>query len=251
MTATHVPVLLHETVDLLAPPRGGVAVDCTFGAGGHARAIAERLGPDGLLVAIDRDPDAEARFDAFAAEVACATRFLRAASSRGSRRSPTRSVRADAAPHGPRHVLHAGRHARARLLLRLRRAARHAHGPDDSSSPRARSSTSGTSATCPARCASWARSATPARSPAAIVRARARGSIETTTELVDVVSAAVPAPAALRGRAPGQAHLPGDPDRGERRARAARLGAAARLARPRHRMAGLQGFPSTAWKTGA
>ena len=78
MTATHVPVLLHETVDLLAPPRGGVAVDCTFGAGGHARAIAERLGPDGLLIGIDRDPDSEERFAAFAAEAPCATRFIRA-----------------------------------------------------------------------------------------------------------------------------------------------------------------------------
>src|SRR5215213_8549129 len=78
MTATHVPVLLHETIDLLAPPEGGVAVDCTFGAGGHARAIAERLGPDGMLVAIDRDPDAEERFEAFAAEVPCAARFVRA-----------------------------------------------------------------------------------------------------------------------------------------------------------------------------
>ena len=96
MTATHVPVLLHETVDLLAPPRGGVAVDCTFGAGGHARAIAERLGPDGLLIAIDRDPDAEARFDEFTAEVACATRFVRADFVEGLATLADEDVRADA-----------------------------------------------------------------------------------------------------------------------------------------------------------
>jgi len=96
MTATHVPVLLHETVDLLAPPRGGVAVDCTFGAGGHARAIAEHLGPDGLLIAIDRDPDAEARFDEFAADVACATRFVRADFVEGLATLADEDVRADA-----------------------------------------------------------------------------------------------------------------------------------------------------------
>ena len=96
MTATHVPVLLHETVDLLAPPRGGVAVDCTFGAGGHARAIAEHLGPDGLLIAIDRDPDAEARFEEFTAEVACATRFVRADFVEGLAMLADEDVRADA-----------------------------------------------------------------------------------------------------------------------------------------------------------
>ena len=52
-------------------------VDCTFGAGGHARLVAERIGVSGTLVCIDRDPAAEDRFAEFAAEVACETRFLR------------------------------------------------------------------------------------------------------------------------------------------------------------------------------
>jgi 16S rRNA (cytosine1402-N4)-methyltransferase len=52
-------------------------VDCTFGAGGHARLVADRLGSTGTLVCIDRDPAAEAHFDELAAEVACETRFLR------------------------------------------------------------------------------------------------------------------------------------------------------------------------------
>jgi 16S rRNA (cytosine1402-N4)-methyltransferase len=38
-------------------------VDCTFGAGGHARLIADRIGSTGTLVCIDRDPLAEEHFD--------------------------------------------------------------------------------------------------------------------------------------------------------------------------------------------
>ncbi len=77
MTRTHVPVLAGELIDLLDPQPGETAVDCTFGDGGHARLVAGRLGPGGTLVCIDRDPAAEERFDAFAREVACETRFLR------------------------------------------------------------------------------------------------------------------------------------------------------------------------------
>jgi 16S rRNA (cytosine1402-N4)-methyltransferase len=77
MTPVHVPVLAGELIDLTTPARGETAVDCTFGAGGHARLVADRLGSTGTLVCIDRDPAAEARFDELAAEVACETRFLR------------------------------------------------------------------------------------------------------------------------------------------------------------------------------
>ena len=62
MTATHVPVLAGELIDLLDPQPGELAVDCTFGGGGHARLVADRLGPTGELIAIDRDPAAEERF---------------------------------------------------------------------------------------------------------------------------------------------------------------------------------------------
>jgi 16S rRNA (cytosine1402-N4)-methyltransferase len=77
MTRPHVPVLAGELVELLAPAPGEIVVDCTFGAGGHARLIADRIGPAGMLIGIDRDPVAEERFAQLAAQVACETRFVR------------------------------------------------------------------------------------------------------------------------------------------------------------------------------
>jgi 16S rRNA (cytosine1402-N4)-methyltransferase len=73
---THLPVLAPELTSLLAPEPGQTAVDCTFGAGGHARLIAEQLGPEGTLIGIDRDPAAAARFAKFAATAPCRTLFV-------------------------------------------------------------------------------------------------------------------------------------------------------------------------------
>jgi len=56
----HTPVLLQEAVDFLVTDPDGLYVDGTFGRGGHARAILQRLGPSGRLLAIDRDPEAVA-----------------------------------------------------------------------------------------------------------------------------------------------------------------------------------------------
>jgi 16S rRNA (cytosine1402-N4)-methyltransferase len=56
--ASHVSVLLEESVAALALRPEGTYVDATFGRGGHARAILARLSPAGRLVAIDRDPEA-------------------------------------------------------------------------------------------------------------------------------------------------------------------------------------------------
>jgi 16S rRNA (cytosine1402-N4)-methyltransferase len=53
----HLPVLLRESVELLAPVRGGLFVDATVGLGGHAEALLAR-GPAARLVGIDRDPEA-------------------------------------------------------------------------------------------------------------------------------------------------------------------------------------------------
>ncbi len=58
--ARHEPVLLAEVLQGLNPQPGGVFVDGTFGGGGHARAIAQRVGPTGRVIGVDRDPAAVA-----------------------------------------------------------------------------------------------------------------------------------------------------------------------------------------------
>jgi len=52
----HAPVLPAETLRLLDPKPGETWVDCTVGAGGHSRLIAERLGAAGRLIGLDQDP---------------------------------------------------------------------------------------------------------------------------------------------------------------------------------------------------
>src|ERR671916_2329116 len=78
MTIPHVPVLAGEAIELLDPRPGQTVVDCTFGAGGHARLLAGRIAPSGTLVAIDRDPVAAERFAELEPELAPAARFIRA-----------------------------------------------------------------------------------------------------------------------------------------------------------------------------
>ena len=88
------------------------------------------------------------------------------------------------------------------------------------SSTRARSSTTGTSAGSRGSSASTARSATPAGSRARSCAGARAAPIETTHELVEAIKPPPSrAPAQLRRRPPGQARLPGDPDRRQRRAR--------------------------------
>ncbi len=124
----HVPVLADEVRELLAVRPGETVVDATFGAGGHARLLAQDLAGQGKLVAIDRDPGAKSYFDRFKAAAGVEVRFLRgdfavvltqlAAERRQGGRDPAR----------PRHLVDAGRPARARLLVRDGRTPRHADG---------------------------------------------------------------------------------------------------------------------------
>ena len=58
-TFYHVPVLYKEVIDALNIQPGGVYVDCTFGGGGHAKGILQKLNADGRLIAFDQDADAQ------------------------------------------------------------------------------------------------------------------------------------------------------------------------------------------------
>jgi len=76
MPTEHLPVLASELVATCDPQPGELVVDCTFGGGGHARLVADRIGPAGRLIAIDRDPAARQRFDALAPDLPCAAEFF-------------------------------------------------------------------------------------------------------------------------------------------------------------------------------
>jgi 16S rRNA (cytosine1402-N4)-methyltransferase len=205
MTSLHVPVLAGELVDVLDPQPGQIAIDCTVGGGGHARLIAERLGPSGTLVGIDRDPVAEERFAELAAEVSCQTRFLRTSFVEGLAELIDEGMRADlvyldlgvssmqvdTAERGFSYAYDAPLDMRMdplavdgltaaeivntwdeRRLARLFRT----YGEERFASRIAR----------------------------AIVRRRHDGELETTQELVDVIKAAVPAPARFAGGHPAK-----------------------------------------------
>src|SRR6266511_6061793 len=61
----HQPVLPEEVRRLLAVRPGDTVVDCTFGAGGHARLLAADLHGEGRFIAIDRDPSVRSYFESF------------------------------------------------------------------------------------------------------------------------------------------------------------------------------------------
>jgi len=73
MALAHTPVLLDELIELLRPAKGETAIDCTFGGGGHAEAVAAALGARGRLIAVDRDPSVGEFFRDVARAAPCAT----------------------------------------------------------------------------------------------------------------------------------------------------------------------------------
>jgi len=202
-TSSHTPVLAAELLELLDPQPGQTAVDCTFGDGGHARLVAERLGPSGTLVAIDRDPLAEERFAALAAESGCSMRFIRSGYAEALELLASEGVRADMAyfdlgmssmqvdtrERGFSYSYEAPLDMRmdpsqqlsAREIVAEWDERRLAHVLRDFGEER--------------HAGAIAR---------AIVRRRAEAPIETTLELVDTISLALPAPARFAGGHPAK-----------------------------------------------
>jgi 16S rRNA (cytosine1402-N4)-methyltransferase len=202
-TRAHTPVLAGELLELLAPQPGQTVIDCTFGDGGHARLVAERLGSHGTLIAIDRDPLAEERFARLADDVECQLRFIRASYAEALELLAEEGIGADAAyfdlgmssmqvdtrERGFSYSYEAPLDMRmdpeqeltARVLVaewderRLARALRD-FGEERHAGAIAR----------------------------AIVRRRAQAPIETTLELVETISAAIPTPARFAGGHPAK-----------------------------------------------
>ena len=217
MTQTHIPVLAGELIELTDPQPGEIAVDCTFGGGGHARLIAERIGPAGTLIGIDRDPIAEERFAELAAEVSCQTRFIRADFAGGLEQLADEQLKADIvyldlgmssmqvdtwergfsyaydAPldmrMDPDQELTAQQIVNEWDERRLARLLRE-YGEERYASQIAR----------------------------AITRARGRVEITSTQQLVETIKSAVPDPRPVRRWPPGAADVPGAADRRQRRA---------------------------------
>lgn len=76
--AGHVPVLLQQTIELLAPKPGAIVVDATVGAGGHAVALAKCIGAEGRLIGLDVDPVALALARSALAQAPCRVDLIQA-----------------------------------------------------------------------------------------------------------------------------------------------------------------------------
>src|SRR5664280_2313053 len=92
----HVPVLADEVRELLAVRPGETAVDTTFGAGGHASLLAADLRGEGKLIAIDRDPSVRPYFESFRRRAGVQARLLHGDFADVLERLAENGVRADA-----------------------------------------------------------------------------------------------------------------------------------------------------------
>jgi 16S rRNA (cytosine1402-N4)-methyltransferase len=91
----HVPVLADEVVATLDPHSGDTVVDGTFGAGGHSALLAARLQGGGKLIAIDRDPNVAPYFERFRRTTAAKARLLHGEFSTTLEQLAGNGVRAD------------------------------------------------------------------------------------------------------------------------------------------------------------
>jgi len=201
--SSHTPVLATELLEVLDPQPGQTAIDCTFGDGGHARLVAERLGSSGTLVAIDRDPLAEQRFAALAAQAACSVRFIRAGYAEALELLAGEGVRADMA------YFDLGMSS-MQVDTRERGFSYSYEAPLDMRMDPAQelSAREIVASWDERRLARILRDFGEERHANAIARAivgrRAQAPIETTLELVDTISSAMPAPARFAGGHPAK-----------------------------------------------
>ena len=203
MPKTHVPVLAGELIEALDPQPGQLAVDCTLGAGGHARLVAERLGPAGLLIGIDRDPLAEDAFAELAAEAPCRTRFVRADFSTGLEMLLAEGVRTDMV------YLDLGMSS-MQVDTRERGFSYAYDAPLDMRMDPAQTLTAAEIVNTwePRRLGrllrDYGEERYADRIAKEITRRRRGGALETTFELVDAITAAIPAPARFAGGHPAK-----------------------------------------------
>ncbi len=203
MPATHTPVLARELLELLDPQPGQTAVDCTFGGGGHAHLVAERLGSEGTLIAIDRDPLAQERCAALSEEVSCAVRFIRGGYAEALEQLGEEGVLADSVyfdlgmssmqvdtrERGFSYSYQAPLDMRMDPAQELSAAAIVAEWDQRQLTSALREYGEERHASSIAR---------------AIVRARAHRPIDTTLELVDIINSAIPTPARFAGGHPAK-----------------------------------------------
>jgi 16S rRNA (cytosine1402-N4)-methyltransferase len=203
MPSTHIPVLAGELLELLHPAPGQTAIDATFGGGGHARLVAERLGGEGTLIAIDRDPHARERCEELAGEVECEVRFIHAGYAEALEELVQEGVRADLAyfdlgmssmqvdtrERGFSYSYQAPLDMRMDPAQELDARAIVADWDQRQLTAMLRDFGEERHAGAIAR---------------AIVRRRAQQPIETTLELVDVITSAIPTPARFAGGHPAK-----------------------------------------------
>jgi 16S rRNA (cytosine1402-N4)-methyltransferase len=203
MPSIHTPVLAEELLRVLNPMPGQTAIDCTFGGGGHARLVAEQLGSEGTLIAIDRDPLAQERCAALAQEVQCSVRCIREGYAEALQRLAGEGLRAD--------LVYFDLGMSSMQVDTRERGFSYAYqAPLDMRMDPSQDLTAREIVTAwdQRRLAGVLRDFGEERHAAAIARAivrrRAQRPIETTLELVDVINSAIPTPARFAGGHPAK-----------------------------------------------